>query len=250
MKNIRRTFWVAFLACMILFLFATYFLIRFAQAGYQVEARVMTPESIASRLKPVGQVVIGQNVPVGSRTGKAVYDALCFSCHAAGLAGAPKMGDVSAWQNRINKGFDALVYSAIHGLNAMPARGGDPKLTDNEVARAVAYLGQSVGAKFVGPAVVDQSGGAEAAKLDPQVAGKRVYESICMACHASGVAGSPKFGDPADWEPHLAKGFDAMYASALKGLNAMPPKGGHTGSEEEFKAAVIYLSGYEENEGA
>jgi cytochrome c5 len=69
--------------------------------------------------------------------------------------------------------------------------------------------------------------------------GKSAY--VCMACHDTGVAGAPKLGDKAAWAPRIGKGLDALVASASKGLNAMPPKGGYSGSDAEFHAAVEYI---------
>ena len=57
--------------------------------------------------------------------------------------------------------------------------------------------------------------------------GKSVYDATCTVCHAAGVAGAPKAGDKAAWAPRLKTGMDALYTSALKGKNAMPPKGGN-----------------------
>ncbi len=72
--------------------------------------------------------------------------------------------------------------------------------------------------------------------------GKSVYDSACMVCHAAGVAGAPKTGDKAAWAPRLKTGMDALYASSLKGKNAMPPKGGNLSlSDADVKAAVDYL---------
>ena len=65
-----------------------------------------------------------------------------------------------------------------------------------------------------------------AAKAD----GKAVYEKTCAVCHATGLAGAPKFGDKAAWAPRIATGIDALHNSALHGKNAMPPKGGNTGA--------------------
>jgi cytochrome c5 len=77
-----------------------------------------------------------------------------------------------------------------------------------------------------------------AAKTD----GKKVYDTTCMACHAPGVAGAPKFGDKAQWAPRLKQGIDMLYTIALKGKGAMPPKGGNTSlSDAEVKAAVDYM---------
>ncbi|MGB7543163.1 MAG: c-type cytochrome [Burkholderiales bacterium] len=74
--------------------------------------------------------------------------------------------------------------------------------------------------------------------------GKKVYESTCVACHGTGVAGAPKFGDKAAWAPRIKTGVQSLYASALKGKNAMPPKGGNPALQEaDVKAAVDYMAG-------
>jgi cytochrome c5 len=72
-------------------------------------------------------------------------------------------------------------------------------------------------------------------------AGKKVYDTYCMACHAAGVAGAPKFGDKAAWAPRIATGMDALYASAIKGKGAMPAKGGSPASDDDIKAAVQFM---------
>lgn len=74
--------------------------------------------------------------------------------------------------------------------------------------------------------------------------GKNVYETACAACHGAGVAGAPKFSDKVAWAPRLASGKDALYASALKGKGAMPPKGGQAQlPDDQVKAAVDYMVG-------
>jgi cytochrome c5 len=74
--------------------------------------------------------------------------------------------------------------------------------------------------------------------------GKKVYESTCIICHGAGVANAPKFGDKKAWAMHLMHGTEHLYENALKGLGAMPPKGGNlTLSEAEVKAAVDYMVG-------
>jgi cytochrome c5 len=117
---------------------------------------------IAERLKPVGSAVIGE-VPAQSAAatgggtpasaapvktaatgspaaGKKLYDTVCMACHAAGVAGAPKTGDKAAWQPRIAQGKQALYNSALHGKNAMPAKGGMASAPDADVKAAVDYL--------------------------------------------------------------------------------------------------------------
>jgi len=74
--------------------------------------------------------------------------------------------------------------------------------------------------------------------------GKAVFDAACTACHSTGVAGAPKAGDKAAWAPRLTAGMDALYASSIKGKNAMPPKGGNLSlPDADVKAAVDYLVG-------
>ena len=73
--------------------------------------------------------------------------------------------------------------------------------------------------------------------------GKKTYDTTCMACHAAGVAGAPKFGDKAAWAPRIKAGIDALYGNALKGKGAMPPKGGNAAlGDADVKAAVDYMT--------
>ena len=73
--------------------------------------------------------------------------------------------------------------------------------------------------------------------------GKTTYDTVCMACHASGVAGAPKLGDKAAWAPRVAQGKNTLYNSALHGKGAMPPKGGNTAlPDDAVKAAVDYMA--------
>ena len=89
--------------------------------------------------------------------------------------------------------------------------------------------------------VVVAAAGADAGKAAAPN-GKAVYEANCQACHAAGVAGAPKLGDKAAWAPRIGTGVAALQASAIKGKNAMPPKGGNLSlSDDDVKAAVDYL---------
>jgi cytochrome c5 len=73
-------------------------------------------------------------------------------------------------------------------------------------------------------------------------AGKATFDSACVACHGAGVAGAPKLGDKAAWAPRVKTGLPTLYASALKGKGAMPPKGGNTAlPDDAVKAAVDYM---------
>ena len=211
-----------------------------AGSGVNLGLSTMTDEAIQSRLQPVGISKVVDSTPVGSRTGKQVFEAVCISCHGTGLAGSPKFGDAGMWGPRIAKGFDTLWGHAIHGFNAMPARGGAADLTDDEVKRGVAYMADAAGAKFVAP---EPAAGAAGAAVDPETKGKEIFESTCTACHGAGLMGAPKFGDKAQWQAKLqGKDVNAVIENVLKnGNGSMPVKGGYSGSDDEFRAAAHYM---------
>jgi cytochrome c5 len=85
-----------------------------------------------------------------------------------------------------------------------------------------------------------------AAAPPPTRNGQQIYQTTCVACHDAGIAGAPKLGDKSQWAKHIAKGVDALYASAVNGVQgsagAMPPKGGNPAlSDAEVRAAVDYM---------
>jgi cytochrome c5 len=75
--------------------------------------------------------------------GEKTYKSICFSCHDLGVSNAPKPGDKAAWAARIAKGMDALYNTALKGdskMPGMPAKGGNPTLSDSDVKNAVSYM--------------------------------------------------------------------------------------------------------------
>lgn len=115
-----------------------------------------TATSIEQRIRPVadeGFTLTDANAPKVLKTGEEVYKTTCAACHDTGAAGAPKFGDAAAWKTRIAEGYDTLVKHAIHGLRAMPAKGGNPDLDDVEVERVVVLMANAAGAKFAEPKV-------------------------------------------------------------------------------------------------
>lgn len=241
-----------------------------------------TDEAIAQRIQPVaGFSLVDANAPKVFKTGQQVFESTCTACHTAGVAGAPKIGDSAAWAPFVKTGYEEMVKNAIHGVGAMPPKGGNPSLSDFEVARAVVYIANKSGASFDEPkepaaegkadeaakpaaapapapaaaaapkaepakaaapaakAEAPAAPAAETAAIDP--AGEKLYKAVCFACHASGVAGAPKFGDKAAWSKYIETGMDAMVQNAIHGVGAMPPRGGSQASDAEVKAAVEYM---------
>ena len=118
----------------------------------QVQKLIALYPNLIARIQPVAKVCFeddevcdvtaraaGPAAGDGPRDGKAVYNAVCQTCHAAGLLGSPILGDAGAWGPRISKGKETLYTHAINGFNAMPAKGG-ADIPDEEVQNAVDYM--------------------------------------------------------------------------------------------------------------
>jgi cytochrome c5 len=80
--------------------------------------------------------------------GKQVYQTTCALCHAAGVAGAPKPGDMTAWGPRVAQGYATLYDHALKGIRGMPAKGGNPSLPEADLANAVGYMFTESGGKL------------------------------------------------------------------------------------------------------
>ena len=118
----------------------------------QVQKLIALYPNLIARIQPVAKVCFEEDEVCdvtaraagpapgdGPREGKAVYNAVCHTCHAAGLLGSPILGDAGAWGPRIGKGKDTLYTHAINGFGAMPAKGG-ADIPDEEVQNAVDYM--------------------------------------------------------------------------------------------------------------
>lgn len=228
----------------------------------------LSAEAVAQRIHPVGTVQVKDLSDLSTlKTGEQVFNAQCTTCHLAGLVGAPKFGDAEAWAPRIKTGYEALLHSALGGKGSMGAQGGGD-YADIEIGRAVVYMANKAGANFEEPKLptaaaaatepasaaamgavsaapvaapaVTAVAAAEAPKADAAAA-PALYTQVCQACHAAGVLNAPKVGDKAAWAPRLALGIDGLTASAIKGKNLMPARGGSAASDAEIKAVVTYF---------
>lgn len=232
----------------------------------------LSDQETAERLRPIGIVTVRDSTDTASlKTGEQVFTAQCAVCHTAGVAGAPKNGDSTAWTARIATGYDALLHSALKGKGAMPPQGGGD-FSDVEIGRAVVYMANQSGAKFSEPAAAataaasapaasDQAAvdaaaaqaasalAAATASVAPAAASSggaavavpALYTQTCQVCHGTGVAGAPKIGDKATWAPRVALGIDHLTELAIKGIGAMPPRGGSSASDAEIREVVEYM---------
>ncbi|GEM_PF-210064 len=196
------------------------------------------------RLFVVLLVLLAAPLTASAQAGKAVYDKACVTCHGSGVAGVPKFGNAQDWATRISRGAAALYKSALEGTpKGMPAKGGRADLSDADVKAGVDYM--LAAARGSAPRAADAPVVAAAAPVGaaPSRAGRAVYDKACVNCHATGLAGAPKYGDAQEWASRIARGSAALYKTALEGnLKGMPPRGGRSDlSDADVRAGVDYM---------
>ncbi len=198
----------------------------------------MADQAVRARIQPYGQSVsIDPNAPKVDRTGEQVYAEVCAGCHESGALDSPKYKDHAAWAPRIAKGYELLLDHAFKGFNKMPARGGDPDLSDIEVARAMVLMTNAGGAKF--EAVLKKEPVPTAAEL---ARGKVVYGENCAYCHDTGLTGAQKLSDAQAWAPLVKEGRTYLYNAAINGSFGGPAKGGNDKlSDADTRVAVDYM---------
>ena len=204
----------------------------------QPDPAPVAEKAVLERIQPFGvSLAIDPNIPKVEFTGEQVYNEICAGCHASGALGSPKFKEKSAWAKRIAQGYPTLLDHALKGFNKMPARGGDPDLTDMEVARGIAYMANAAGAKF--EAVLKKEVEPSAAEL---ARGKSVYAENCAACHDTGVTGAQKLTDAKAWMPLIKEGKDFLYNAAINGSFGGPAKGGNLKlSDADTRMAVDHM---------
>ncbi|MFO8044573.1 MAG: c-type cytochrome [Halomonas sp.] len=253
-------------------------------AGMATAQANVDRDAIAERLKPAGQLCLqGEDCGTAASAsaapaaangngsdidGAAIYDSVCMACHETGAAGAPVRSDEAAWADRVGQGFATLLDHSINGIGAMPARGGNPNLSDAEMEAATAYLVEPVmdvpelGSTDEAPveattaeeeapaetaAAEDTAAAEETAAADSEpshagIDGEAIYNQACMACHMTGAAGAPIKGDADAWGARLEQGMETLYDHSINGFNAMPAKGGNMSlSDDDVKAAVDFM---------
>ena len=113
------------------------------------EEPVPVAANTEANIKPVATVEVAAPMTEHvAKSGAEVVKGGCAMCHAAGLMNAPKIGDKAQWEPRIAQGYETLVSHAVNGIRTMPAKGGNPDLSEAEIAAAVAEMANQAGAKF------------------------------------------------------------------------------------------------------
>ena len=142
------------------------FLIKMNLGSGGTDRASMAPEMVLSRIAPVALYNTGAPLPEPKDavplTGEQVYNRLCMTCHDTGVTDAPIKGNADLWAPRIAQGADTLFKHSLEGFNAMPAKGGDASLSDEEVKNAVVFMVNASG----GNISVGESGG-DAAASEP-----------------------------------------------------------------------------------
>lgn len=210
-----------FIASVALLATVIYLLIQLANfmGGLQLgEPSEAERDRIAERIQPIGRVASG---PVDAEEEAAdlspgdIYSNVCAACHDTGASDAPIKDDSDAWAARLDeRSLDELFDNAINGMGAMPPRGGDSSLSDEEVKLVVAYMLDEAGidhgwepedangdengndeavAEDDGAAVEDDEALEGIALDDGDVSRGESLYSTCIACHGAQGQGSPAF---------------------------------------------------------
>jgi cytochrome c5 len=144
--------------------------------------------------------------------------------------------------------FTVIILVLAFSLREHPDPNANPsqaRLTEERIAPVtgvhVGAEGEAAVAAAVSVAASDSA--AATAPATAGASGEQTYTTVCMACHAAGVAGAPIPGSDAMKERLAAKGLDGLVASAIAGLNVMPPKGGRPDlSDADIRAAVEFMT--------
>lgn len=198
--------------------------------------------ALIALLLPLVAVVSGTAVAKDDvAAGKAVYDKACFACHKSGVMGAPKLGSKDDWTARVKQGRKAVLDHALNGLKSMPARGGNPTLSDADITNAVAYMVKESGLAFGAAAAPAKKKAVAKAKPAPKpVAKKAVVEKAAKAAPkpaakpVAKTAPKKKFSfnrlmkSASDWNPPPAE--DGIHDPDNEGTFMLqPPREGMAG---------------------
>lgn len=234
--------------------------------GGDDESRASDPlvaKDAAARIAPVGSVrVVGQaeeeakvaaaGAPAasqGPRSAADVYNTVCMACHMTGAAGAPKTGDKAAWEPRVGVGMDALVQTVITGKGAMPPKGGNPGLSDDEIRGAIEHIlketgleagtGTGTATAAVPTAAPTEPAAEPAAESDVAAAAESVMDQAADAASAvvdTVSAGASQFAD--DAQSAAGQVADAASSAVDSAVAAVTPEAAESSLDLEAGKGV------------
>ena len=154
-QRVRGSAAVTLIGGIVILLATLYFLVKLATSGYYSDVDATTESATATRIMPVGNVVMGDGTPVGMRTGEQIFKKVCIQCHGADstVANSPKVTHNAEWAPRIAKGKAVLLKNAMEGFTGpdggvMPAKGGNNDLTEAQISAAINYMANQSGGNF------------------------------------------------------------------------------------------------------
>jgi cytochrome c5 len=223
--------------CVLVLLAAVFFLaarlISVAQRTAVQDEPSAAAARVEERIRPVGRVAtsaVEEEAAPTRRSGADIYGGVCAACHDTGAADAPRKGEEAVWVERLGQGLDTLVRHAIDGIGAMPPRGGDARLSDDEVRVAVVYLLQESG-QTVADAAPEAPAEPEA-EAEPAAEAEPTPEAVAEPApeapaepEAEAVA-----GDPAAGQAKFAICI-ACHGAKGEGAGIFPKLAGHTAAE-------------------
>jgi cytochrome c5 len=203
-EKLPKLFWIQLILVAIvgvLYLFAPK-----SEQNHNAEATESHMKAAAETLAPVGAVAVKSEDTAsagGARSGEAIYKETCQTCHAAGIANAPKLDDKAAWEPRVANGLDGLLKTAINGMGAMPPRGGNPAISDEEMKSTILYMTSQAGFDLASSSMSETSTQTDSSTLiakEPEAtvavkepeAPKVVKEPVAPVAPAAPVPPAPK----------------------------------------------------------
>jgi cytochrome c5 len=206
------------------------------------EDTTMQAAAADANLAPIGSVnAVDKSIVKEARSGEAVFTAVCTSCHSAGVLGAPKVDDKAAWTPRVAQGFKTLLGNAVNGIRSMPAHGGDPAVTEQELANAIVFMTGKAGFDLSADAKAAMPAAAAPAAAAPAQAAPAAAAPAADAKPAAApapAAAAPAAAAPAPAAAPAAAA-PAAAAPAPEAAKAAPAAGGAADGEKTYKGTCF-----------
>ncbi|HHF0527009.1 TPA: cytochrome c [Legionella anisa] len=186
-------------------------------------------------------------------SGKAIYYKACIACHGAnGKGTAPSFPDFTKKGGVLSKPTSVLFNNIKQGIGNMPAKGGYPSLTDEEIQTTLNYIESTFSSESTLTSTLEQnvtqippwkSKGQLNKTAESKFLGEVIYHKTCVACHgADGKGTAPSFPDFTKKGGALSKPTSVLFYNIKQGIGSMPAKGGYPAlTDEDIQASLDYI---------